>query len=161
MNLQKRLFTLLFALSSVVMCMWADKGVWVEQVDGTKQGFLFAEQPKITYSSAELVMTTSQLTATFPIADIKRLYFDDDVVNAIESAETDGGVQPVVRVTHAGIELSGFALGTKAQVYDMTGKMLKQLSINQNGRQTVSISDLPQGTYIIKIDKITLKIQAK
>ena len=74
---------LIVATGSTALATVPDDGVWVERLDGMKQGFLFSDQPVITYTTDNLVMTSTTATAEFPIPDIRRVYFADDISTGI------------------------------------------------------------------------------
>ena len=158
--MKKNIVTLLVALLATASGARADDGVWVERLDGTKLGFLFVDEPKITCDADILVLKTSSATVEFPIAELKRLYFSDDIVTGVGAANA-GITSEIIRATRNGAELSGFAAGTPVTVYNLSGKSLRQLNVEQDGTLTVNLSTLPQGTYIIKAKKSTLKIQTK
>ena len=157
--MKKKLVTIIFALLAIASGASADDGVWVELQNGEKQGFVFADKPKITYETENLVLTSTEATATFPITDIKRIYFDD-VATTVTTVNSDGKGK-VVRVTGNGAEFFGFAAGTPVAVYALSGKSLLQSQVGQDGTLTVNLSTLPQGTYIIRAEKSTLKIQTR
>ena len=149
-----------FALLAVATGVHADDGVWVEQNDGSKQGFLFADKPKITYEADSLVFTTADATTKFPVADLKRLYFDNDIVLSIGTVKA-GSADKIVRATREGAELSGYAAGAAVAVYDLNGRLFQQLKVRQDGTLAVNLSALPQGVYVIKTEKTTIKIQKR
>lgn len=136
-----------------------DDGVWVEQLDGTRQGFLFAEKPVITYTTDNLVMTTTVAMAEFPFAVIKRVYFDDDISTAIRNVVQPDGTAPLIRVTSDGVQLSGFAAKTAVSIYDTSGQLLTHEHAAADGTLMVNFSAHPKGIYIIKTNQTTLKIQ--
>lgn len=158
--MRKRFFTFLFALFGIMPAVWADDGVWIEKLNGTKQGFLFSQQPQISYTADALVMTTTAATATFPLDELKRIYFDGNVVNAI-NAVAGGGSAQLMRATAVGAELSGFPAGTAVTVYALSGSKMAQLRVPSDGQLTVDLSAFPQGIYMIQAEKVTLKIQKK
>ena len=41
--MKKKLLTVLMAMCAAAASAWAGNGVWVERLDGTKQGFLFTD----------------------------------------------------------------------------------------------------------------------
>lgn len=140
--------------------MRADGGVWVELKDNTKQGFLFTDKPKITYGTDILVLTSTEATVEFPFADIKRLYFSDDIGTAVNHVTADV-TDKVIRATHEGARLSGFEASTPVTVYSLGGKAVQRLQVGPDGTLIVSLASLPKGTYVINAEKSTLKILKK
>ena len=108
--------------------------------------------------TASLLITTAA-TATFPYDEIKRIYFDSDIVSGINGINADDS--RLMRVTPIGAELSGFPAGTTVNVYDLRGITLAQWLVPSGGQLSVNLSTFPQGIYIIQAEKVTLKIQKK
>ena len=157
-----RIIILILALLAAVTGSRAVNGVWVERIDGGKQCFLFADYPVITCTTDLLVVTTPTATVEFPVADLRRYYFTGDgeaTATAIRNVEQSGGMAPLIRVTAAGAQLSGFAPQTAVDIYDTAGRLLDRRQIASDGTLAVSLSDQPKGIYIIKTNQTTLKIQ--
>ena len=155
----KKIFSLFIVLVLATSSAWADDGLWVERQNGSKQGFLFADKPVITYTADNLVMTTAKATAEFPIADIKQITFADDVVNAIGQVRLADGTEQLIRVTAEGAQLSGFAPNTAVTLYDAAGRTVAKYKTATDGTLSVNLSAQHKGIYVIKADKSTLKIQ--
>lgn len=157
--MRKKIFTLLLAMLGFMPAVWADDGVWIERLNGTKQVFLFSQEPEISFNDYDFVITTTAATATFPYDEIKRIYFDSDIVSGINGINADDS--RLMRVTPIGAELSGFPAGTAVNVYDLRGFTLAQWLVPSGGQLSVNLSAFPQGIYIIQAEKVTLKIQKK
>ena len=161
--------TKLILLLTMFMSTWAisgmatapDDGLWVERLDGTKQGFVFADFPKVTYTADQLVMTTKTVTVEFPLTELRRVIFADDVVTAIREAVAAEGSSPVIRATADGAQLAGFAPKTAVEVYTTSGLLLSREQTAADGTLTISLAARPQGIYIIKTNQTTLKILKK
>ena len=152
----KKFFSLFIVLVLATASAWADDGLWVERQNGSKQGFLFADKPVITYTADNLVMTTVKATAEFPI---KQITFADDVVNAIGQVRLADGTEQLIRVTAEGAQLSGFAPNTAVALYDAAGRTVAKYKTATDGTLSVNLSAQHKGIYVIKADKSTLKIQ--
>ena len=155
----RKLITLcLFTLFAIGV--FADEGVWVEFLDGTKQGFLFVEKPKITYTAENLVMTTGDVVSDeFPLVGIARLYFADDVVNSIDDLLINAGVHPIIRITSEGVSLFGYSSQSAVTVSDASGRLLSSHVISSDGSFSVNLSSYHNGIYLIKVGKTTIKIK--
>lgn len=157
--MKKKILTTLLFLTTAAGA-WAEEGVWVEMKDATKQGFLFADNPIITYTADNLVMTTTKVTAEFPFADISKLYFDGNItVSAVENAS--GENTQIIRTTNGVVELSGFKGGTEVAVYDIMGKLIQLYETDADGNLSVDLATMSQGIYIIKAQQSTIKILNK
>ena len=145
----KKFVSLFIVLVLATASAWADDGLWVERQNGSKQGFLFADKPVITYTADNLVMTTAKATAEFPIADIKQITFADDVVNAIGQVRLADGTEQLIRVTAEGAQLSGFAPNTAVALYDAAGRTVAKYKTATDGTLSVNLSAQHNETYSI------------
>ena len=158
---KRRILIPLLALFMAAPAVQADDGLWIEQKSGGRQGFTFEQQPVLSYDGDALVVKAGDVEASFPLENVARVYFADDVTpttNAIEAlpAGTNG---QLIRVGKAQADLYGYAPGTAVSVYDTAGRQLSTLKADAQGRATVTLTALPQGTYIIKANQSTLKIK--
>ena len=159
--MKTKTFILLLVLCASAIGARAGDGVWVERIDGTKQGFLFSDYPVITDTAENLVMTSTTATVEFPIVDIRNVYFADDISTGIRDVARPAVQDPLIRVTSDGAQLSGFAPRTAVSIYDVGGQLLSREQTSADGTLTVSLSARPQGIYIIKTNQTTLKIQKR
>lgn len=75
----------LLLLAAAVLGMgWATRavaqpnGVWVERKSGSRVGYAFTEQPRISYSATTLTVTAGAAQVEVPLSEVKRIYFADD-----------------------------------------------------------------------------------
>lgn len=80
------LFTLLLAAVLYVSAV-EQNVVAVYQLDGQKALFAFADQPEVTYTATDLVLTTTKTSVQYPIAQLKKLQF--------ETADIEEGIEDV------------------------------------------------------------------
>ena len=100
--------------------------------------FTFAEQPKVTFPSAEVLAVTAQsVTLEFPYAEVQKMTFEDGV-DAVAKLTVDEG-------------------GTEVLVYDLTGKLVVRGNAKQ-GSTSIDFSILRPGIYVVKDGKRTYKV---
>ena len=87
------------------------------------------------------------------MGDIKRIYFDD--MSSIADINAQGG-DLVEYLSHDDIAINSEA-GSMVTVYSLTGAQLLTRRIDTQG-EAVSITGLPQGIYIVKVNGRTTKI---
>lgn len=156
--MKKRICTVMVTLLAAASIALASDGICVKLQDGTLNGFVFADQPKIDYDAEDnLVLTTKSTSVTFPLAEIKDIVINGNVETAINKVKADGK-DKYIRATDNGAELYGYSVGTEVGIYDLGGKSLQQLQVNTDGKLTVNLSSRPKGTYIIKAEKSTIRV---
>jgi hypothetical protein len=133
---KKTLLTLLLTLLG--MSTWAAEAkivVWLN--DGNKTEVLFSEMPEFTYQDGNVSVQSAGTTLSWPLASLQKFTFED-----IEPSKTTdiGDVKNSPKLDI----VKGCA------VYDLSGRLVK--------KQIRSLSELPQGTYIIKDGSVTTKV---
>lgn len=140
------IFTCTMALADdIVLQIW--------QTDGQVMSINLADEPKTTYTDGNLVITTTKTTITYPLEEVKKYTY----------MSTNGITQPeglTARFSQDGesITFSGLERDTEISVYSTAGQIVQKVKANGKDKTTVSVSDLPTGVYVVKVNAITYKI---
>ena len=79
----------LLALSSWLSAV-EQNVIAVYQLDGQKALFAFADQPEVTYTTTELVLTTTKTSVQYPISQLTKIQFERaDMPEGIDEVEAD------------------------------------------------------------------------
>ena len=133
---KKTILTLLLTLFAVGM--WAaDAKIVVWLNDGSKTEVLFNQMPEFTYQDGNVSIQNGSTTLSWSLANLQKFTFED----IEDSKPTD--IKDVKTTPKLDIA-KGCA------VYDLSGRLVK--------RQIRSLSELPQGTYILKDGSVTTKV---
>lgn len=82
--------TLLFMLLTIAtMAVWAQNAIAIYQKDGKVARFAFSEKPVMTYSGADLVMTTTKTSVHYPLNMLKTLIFEDEMTMTVDVKEVE------------------------------------------------------------------------
>lgn len=129
--------------------------IW--QKDGSRVSYELDDQPKTTFTSDELVITTKTASISFPLAKIQRYTYESDELG-VRDTKIKG-----ISISHNNdvIVVKGLSKGKSVTVYSVDG--IQQLAKNSDGseRLTISISTLTKGVYLIKADEITYKFSKR
>ena len=117
---------------------YAQNTLNIHQKDGTLVSYTFSEKPILTYTETGVHLKTSKVEIDFPMSNLEKLTFSDEVSNAISRVRTEGG-------------------NSDTHIYSIDGTLLKSIKNNLNAT-SFSINDLPEGIYLIKNGKATYKI---
>ncbi len=129
--------------------------IW--QKNGTKVSFDLDEQPKTTFTTEDLVITTATATISYPLGKIQRYTYESGEVN-VRDVKSKG-----ICIWHDGdnIIIKGLPKGKSVTVYSIDGKQLLTKPSAGSERLTLSLSDLPAGAYVVKADEITYKFSKR
>ncbi len=125
--------------------------IW--QSDGKVVNIDLNEQPVTTYSDGNLIITTTKTTITYPLEKVvKYTYVSAEGIESIDAMNTkfsqDGET----------LTFSGLAQGTEIAVYASSGQMMRKTNTGPQAKTIVSVSDLPPGVYLVKVNSVTYKI---
>lgn len=140
----------LFACTLLAFCSslgaWAIDHVKVVDANGAATYFKLAEKPVVSFSATSLVLTTTQGTVEYPIADYRSFEFADPT-DGINPAETTFGTP----IFSFGETLSGEQLqpGTPVVVYDSKGRIVGQQNADAQGRVAIALGNTA-GIFIVK-----------
>ena len=142
MKAKQILLTLLLALISFGASAQetAEAKIIVWQKDGNKTAILFNQMPEFLYADGNVSVQNGGTTLSWPLANLEKFTFED-VEPSVPTVPTD--VKDVKTAAKLDI-VKGCA------VYDLSGKLIK--------KQIHSLSELPQGTFILKDGSVTTKV---
>ncbi|MDO5489386.1 MAG: Ig-like domain-containing protein [Bacteroidaceae bacterium] len=136
--------------------------VWTQ--DGGKVLYPLNEQPSIKHDgNGNYVVRSSAVEVQYPVADV-RMFTLADTDNPRPDQPMD---IPDVSSCHNfsysdnTVRFSSLPLGSKVQVYNASGVLLRNYEVSDDGTASININDLPKGIYIIKTESITHKIIKK
>ena len=125
--------------------------VWLS--DGKVVTINLNEEPVTTYADGQLTITTNKTTVTYPLEKVMKYTYDSatgidlpDVMNT--SFSQDGET----------ITFKGLPTGTSIAIYSAAGQLVRTLLSSAQPKTVVSVSDLPIGVYVVKVNGITYKI---
>ncbi len=133
------------AAMTLLLALLSSTGAWAEDAkiivwlnDGNKSEVLFADMPELTYADGYVSIQSNSpsTTLSWPIEDLQKLTFEN-TSTAIRDVKATG------------LDI----LSGNMSVYDLSGKMVK--------KQIKSLSELPQGVYIVKDGSVTIKVVRK
>lgn len=137
----------------------AQNTLTIHQKDGQQFGFGFEDKPVIKFTDNEIVLTSAKTELRFQFANVAKLTFDD-VEDAVIGIKADGAKASITLDEYT-VSISGAKADAAAQLIASDGKQLQSYKIGQDGTATFSIADLPDGTYIISTESLTVKIHKK
>ena len=131
----------------------------IHQKNGEQLSFGFEDKPVIKFTDNEIVLTSAKTELRFQFANVAKLTFDD-IDDAVISINADGAKASITLDEYT-VSISGAKVDATVKLIASDGKQLQSYKISQDGTATFSISDLPEGTYIIITDSLTVKILKK
>ena len=153
--MKKRLLSLL-----ALLCLFSNIAInaqhrlVLELKNGRTESWLLTERPEVTFEGSKMKISTS--TIEYERSDVKQFSFSGpDALNEVSENE--------LRFVQLGTDIQIFGL-TDAdkliQVYDLGGRRAYAKVSIQSSLAHISLTELPQGIYIIKIgNKQSIKVK--
>lgn len=152
-----RLF-LLIVFSAVTLVLRAGdllSTLIVQTKSGTEMAFFLKDKPRVTFEGTYLKVISSVGDVTFALSDVLRFtYSKKDPAGINEKVDEKTGVI----VQDDVLVISQLKTGSIVNVYSLDGKLVRQLKAQRTGTYRLSLSELPQGLYLVKADNVTYKI---
>lgn len=151
--IKKTIFCLLF-LSGIILCS-AQVNVEVQLISSGTQSFSVSETGKIYFDNGFLMVDDGDnIPFSFPLSDIRKILFSGATsVETIESDHIRIYPNPATSFLRISSDLNS---DSRYQIFSIDGRLLMSGACKQE--ETINISRLPKGLYLIKVDGKTLKI---
>ena len=127
--------------------------------DGTKLYYDLHEEPVTTFSSGQLVLTTSKTTAYFQLSEVVRYTFEG-AYEEIGKAKVSAG-ETVYYQTRDAMSFDGLPKGSLVELYTSDGRKLSSQRTSGEATTEVSLIDQPKGTYYVKIGDAQYKFEKR
>lgn len=119
--------------------------------NGSISEIMLSEMPLIKNEDNNIVITTSNATITFRLENLKKMSFSNETgdEDAIHDIQQEGPREM--------INFSQLPPNSKIEIYDVSGKLLKQERIGSNSH-SLNLSAMGTGIFLVRINGITYKI---
>ena len=149
----KKLLILFILLVSALAVKADDMLLQIWQADGQVVTIALSEEPVTRYADGNLIITTTKTSITYPLEKVRKYtYVSADGISSLEGMKS--------RLSQDGETLifSGLSQGTEITMYSTSGLVLRKVKSGSQAKITVSVSDLPPGVYLVKVNSVTYKI---
>lgn len=128
--------------------------VAIYQTDGQKALFAFADQPEVTYTTTDLVLTTTKTTVQYPISQLKKIQFEmAEMPEGIDELEEDKRFS----FRDGSIVIEGGVPNSLVTIYTVSGALTAQYRLDGNGDAVIPTQGLSSQVYIFANGSITFK----
>ncbi len=149
----KKLLSLIILFVFAHSVMADDMLLQIWQSDGNVVNIDLSEEPVTRYADGNLIITTTKTTISYPLEKVaKYTYISADGIESVN------GMRSKFSQDGETLIFSGLAQGTEISVYASSGQMIRKTKAGPQAKTTVSVSSLPPGVYMVKVNSITYKI---
>ena len=109
-----------------------------EMIDGQRINYVLEEEPRISFSGKEVVVSTKgQTNARFLFSNIRKYYF--------------------VSMGNGNITISNAPVNSEISVYKADGCVVDRLRVGVDGKASLSLDEYASGVYVIKTGSFSYK----
>lgn len=140
-------------LSTLSLSLMADDYQYLTVAQSsTETSIALASIQKITFETAagNVVVTTTEGEVRFPISEMEKMFFS----NSTTSIQSLPQKSESLRMQRGQLKVNGKGF---LRIYASNGSL--QRMANVEGETTISLDNLPKGTYIVNLGDQTIKIQ--
>ena len=135
-------------------------GIIIELTNGKKVEYRLADNPKLAFDGTTIVVTAEGVKLEFTPSELKNVTMGqvENVSSSIEEVAISHGSAELIDGV---VRLSGFKAGEEVGIYSAGGIQYAKYNLATDGSLIVSLSSLPSGISIIRINKQTIKISKR
>ncbi len=124
--------------------------------NGNVSKFALTDNPVITYSGSDLIVTCGEAVLQTSMADITAVSFEEGSSAGIGVIDYRGGT-PSFSFQTASFE--GLPAGTRISVFTTDGKAVSTVTADGEGKARISMDSLPTGVYILRAPNKSYKFK--
>lgn len=157
----KKIFAIAVLAFSVMSGLSAQNTLTIHQKDGQQFSYGFGEKPVVTFTDNDLIVTTANenVKLTLALTSVEKFTFDSNetAVNDIK----DNAQKASISLDEYSVYIANVKENAVVSLSSADGKQLQAFKTGADGTVSFSIADLPNGTYIISSENLSVKIQKK
>jgi len=154
----KKLFLLLF-FAVIMSPLFAQNTLTVHQKDGQQFSFGFESKPVVTFTETELIVKSKGIELRYELTRFSKFTFDDK--DPLENAVPIITSKASITLDEYTVSISGAKADIVVRLIASDGRTIEQYKTDADGSVTFSISELPEGLYVIASESLTCKILKK
>lgn len=142
----KKTYAILAFLCCASLGHAAGKALQIEFNDGKKAVYALAKQPAVTFYGPDFTIKSADAETSYPRADVKNFTFVD---------YSTTGIGMVGTTAYTYINNVFGCQGHDIEVYDLSGSRIAA------GADSVSLTSLPAGVYVVRANNHSIKVVKK
>ncbi len=126
--------------------------------DGTTVAYTFAEEPKVSFTDTELVVTSKDATVSYQLSNMALITYKLGTATGITNIASG---ETTFRMDGSALVFPSLAAGSKVTVSTTAGAVVLSKKISTAGKYSFPLSELANGVYMVSVNGQTYKIVKK
>ena len=127
--------------------------VWAK--DGTKVAYALAENPKVTFTETDLVITTKGVEVNYALENMARFTYENEIVTAVTNLQT-GALS--LKLDGESLLFPALSANSTVSLYSLNGTLIFSKTVRKAGEYSFPLSGLNTGVYVVTVNGLTYKI---
>lgn len=127
--------------------------VWTK--DGTKVVYSLSENPKITFTETDLLITTNGVEITYSLENMARFVYEKSDATGLTDLCTD---ETPFNFNGEYLLFPSLKANSIVSIYNLNGTLAFKKGVTTAGEYAFSLSNLGRGVYIVNVNGLTYKI---
>ena len=150
----RKILLSMLILFSVATMATVQNVVAIYPLQGEVALFAFADQPEVTYTATDLVLTTTKTSVQYPISNLRKVAFEQaDMPEGIDEVE----VTKQFTFRDGQIIIEGGTPNALVNIYTIQGALVSQYRLDLDGNAVIPTTGLNGAAYILTTGSITFK----
>ena len=128
--------------------------VWAK--NGEKVAFLLSENPKITFSETDIIITSKDMIVTYSLENMLRFTYENEINTSVINVNDN-----LLKFDGEVLLFPNLKVNSNIAVYTLVGKVVFSKTTDVNGDFLLPVSYLEAGVYIVNVNGIIYKILKK
>lgn len=123
--------------------------------DGTKVAYILSDEPKITFTESDLVITVNGVEVNYSLEKMARFTYESSDNTVITNLETD---EALFKLEGELLLFLALESNSTIAIYTLNGALVMKKTIQQSGEYAFPLSSLDAGVYVVNVNDLTYKI---
>lgn len=130
--------------------------VWAK--DGSHVAYALVEEPKVTFTETDLVITTNSVEVSYSLANMVRFTYETNENAAVKNIKTD---EVFFKLDGESLLFPALSAKSTVQLCALNGTLVFKKTVQTAGEYSFPLAYLPAGVYMVTVNGITYKIVKK
>lgn len=154
----KLLLSLLFCFCLMSMAEDIKTHLVVWAKNGTKVAYALTEEPKVTFTETDMVITAKGVEVNYSLENMARFTYESNDESTSINLNTD---KECFKLNGETLLFPSLSAKSTIYIYSADGKLFFKKTIQTAGEYSFPLSSLSAGTYLVTVNGITYKIVKK
>lgn len=130
--------------------------VWAK--DGSHVAYALMEEPKVTFTETDFVITTNSVEVSYSLENMTRFTYETNENAAVKNIKTD---KVFFKLDGESLLFPSLSANSTVQLYTLNGTLIFKKTVQTAGVYSFPLAYLNAGVYMVTVNGITYKIVKK